>query len=405
MARFAYRGLDKGGASVRGDISADTREAAIFMLGQRDLTILELIEGVASPAESIWERDLIGGSTLPDPVFARIAREMAVLTRARVPVDRMLAILERTARDRPARRWLSQVAARVREGETLPEAFAAAQPKISEWHLGLIRAGDVSGALDQALAALADYLEKAEANRRRIRSALVYPAFVLVAAFVTLILLVTLVLPTFEGIFASAGQSLPEPANSILVLGKGLRANAAVIAAGAVTLILLLLAVSRSQPGRIGLARLVLALPIIGPLRRQLDSARFARTAALLTANGVQIDATAQAAVASIGNAALRRDTETIVPMLVAGDTVATALRKGSALDPLVADMAEVGAEAGQLPILLGHAADLLDAQTEARAGTLVTLIAPVATIVLGGLVAIVIMSVMSAMLQLNALI
>lgn len=405
MPRFRYRGFDRKGAQVRGDLTADSRASALLRLREREITITDLAEGAAGPKESIWQRDLLAGDTLSDRSFARIAREMALLVSARVPMDRMLAILERTAPDKQARAWMKAVAARVREGETLSQACAEVHPRLPDRHLGLMRAGETSGALASALTSLADYLEAADASRRRIRGALVYPAFVLLAAFVTLILLVTLVLPTFEGIFASAGQSLPEPSNTILQIGKWLRGNALQVTAGTLGAVLFLVLVTRSETGKVALARLVLALPVIGPLRRRIDSARFARTASLLVGNGVQIDVAAGSAVASIGNAALRRQAAAMVPLLISGATVAEALHRTEVLDPLVADMAEVGAEAGQMPQLLLHAADLLEAQAEARANTLVTLIAPMATIVLGGLVAVVIMSVMSAMLQLNSLI
>ena len=405
MAGFAYRALDRAGGPKSGVITAESQEAALAQLRARGLTVTELDAARPGAAESIWQRDLLAPTSLPDRKLAPMMRELATLLAARVPVDRCFDILQRTTRDKLSKRWLGAVAARLREGGAMSDAFAEAAPPVPQRHLGLIRAGEQSGALPETLTALADHLEQTEDSRRRIRGALVYPAFVLVAAFVTLLLLVTLVLPTFEGIFAGAGRSLPEPSNTILQIGKWIRGHAPQLAAGAVGLGLLLVLIARTGAGRLALSRLALLVPVIGGLRRQLDTARFCQTFAMLSANGVETLAALQSAIGAMASPALRHGARDLPGLVASGGALSAVLRGRPGFDQTAADMAEIGEETSRLPDMMAHTASLLQKQAESRAGTLVTLIAPVATIVLGGLVAVVIMSVMSAMLQLNSLV
>lgn len=390
MTRYRYSAVGRDGAMVKGRVSAATPEQA----GER------LISRGVVPVTIQAARRGGGGGFARRQDLALFTRELAMLLDARVPIDRALQALAEAAQGETAGRVAATLRSELRAGRSLSEAMGDEGLGFPDFYVGLVQAGEASGALAEVFERLADMIEKSEALRAKLRGALTYPAFVLGLTILTLLILLVFVVPQFATLFGDGRTELPLQTRLVLGASDGLRSwgwlGAAVIA-GAVTALLVF---RRTEAMKRLTDVLLLRLPGLGRVVRMGAGVRYCRALGTMIQNGVELTEAVRIARRTLDNVELARALSAVDAPLAAGRGLAEPLRDTGLLPPMVVHIVAVGEESGRLPEMLLRTADMVEAEVERRITRFMSLLTPVVMLVLGGVIAVVIGSILSAMLQ-----
>lgn len=384
---FYYRAAHRDGHLETGVVQAASREAAGQTLAARGLFALEL-----RPDRAAEPR----GSRLPVNDLALGLRVMATLLDSGLPLARALAAMDDLV---PAswRGGLPAVRESVRQGGTLAAALQSSTLGIPPLVIGMVQAGEAGSGIAPAVRRAAELTEQAAATRRALRSALAYPMVLAGAGLLSVALMVTVVLPRFAAILADLGQTLPRGARMLLAASDAVRAGW--LPAG-VTIVLLLVAWRAwvaSEAGRRAWDAFLLAMPIVGDIRRASAVSRFSAALAALLDSGVPIASAMQHASRAMGDAALAWRVLSARDAVVAGSGVARALEAADAMTPTAARLLRAGEEAGQVAAMLQHASRIEGERAEGKVRGAVRLLEPALIIGFGGMVAVVAGSLLQA--------
>jgi general secretion pathway protein F len=407
VTSFRYEAFGSAGELQRGEIEAVSIDVAIEALQGRGWlpVTAEASAGRNSATAPSWlHRDLFAKTAVPDNDLAVATHELGTLLQAGLALDQTLETVIEVTESRRLKHALTGALAGIRAGGTLADALASQGRTFPALALGLVRAGEHSGALDIALLRLSEFLSKAHAVRESIRSALVYPIILLIVAGLSLTLIVTVVLPQFKPLFRDAGRTLPLPTRIVMVVGETLQqgwwAYALILLAlvvGARLLLSMPLVTARWHA-------LLLRLPMFGALIAKTEAARFTRTLGTLLAAGMPVPAAHALAVEVIGNRAVHQRVSMVASSLREGQGLAAPLLRANVFPPLVAKLARVGEETGRLSAMLIKTADIYERDVQRVIERLLAVLAPALTVGLGGLIAAIIASVLMAILGLNEL-
>ena len=399
MPRFRYKAVTADGEVVEGEMDGAGRAEIIDRLRSGG--------GVPIRADEIRGRpragrrlSLFGGARpLREAELVSLTRELATLMQARLPLDRALATLAEVADSGPRRDFIRRVLDQVRSGATLADALAGAGQPLPTVFTGMVRAGEAGDHLETVLSQLADTLEHARALKEHVVSALIYPAFVLVTALASLVLLLVAVLPEFRPLFDQTGAEMPTSTWAMIALGEGLRAYGAAIGlALAVAFLALRNWLGRSS-GRLAWDRWVMRLPLFRSLVVRLETARFTRTLAPLLGNGLPLLEALPIAIGTVGNRSLRQALGDLAPRLKRGEHLSAALEACEPVPSLAVRMIRVGEEGDQFEQMLMKVAGIYEDEVRRTVQRLLALLVPAVTLGLGLIVAVIVGSMMSAIL------
>ncbi len=413
MALFRYTALTPAGQPAEGELEGASAEEVIDRLLRRGLIPIEAALSQGAPGTAPVPNGPSLGRRLPTQEVVLFAQQLGRLLAARLPLDASLGIVAGLARGRVTRAVLADVQDRVRGGSGLAAALAAqgqgaqGQGAIQTFPrllVATIRAGEEAGALPEVLGRAATLLARAEAVRQGIVSAMVYPAILAITATGAIGVVLLVVLPQFEPLFAEAGTRLPAVTRAVMGLGH-------VVAAGWWVLPLLVLlgalawrwAMARPGPAR-ALSGLALRLPLLGGLVLRFNAAAFARTLAALLGNGVPAARALPLAVEAVGNREMAARLAEAAARMTQGEGVAAPLAALRLLPDLLVRLVQVGEETGRLAELLAEAAEMLETEAQRRVERLVALLVPAMTILMGLAIAVVIAAVFLAMISINDL-
>ena len=336
-------------------------------------------------ARSRWRRLLSrfqGRVPMRDIVV--FARQFATMIQSGLPLVPSLRVLAEQTANRRLAAVVGEVRHDVEAGRTLAGALGEHPAVFSRLFVSMVTAGEAGGVLDTVLARLADSLEKSDSLARKVRGALVYPAVVLVVSALAVLVLLEIVIPTFQEMFAAAELPLPLPTRVVIGFSEGLRDYwwlPALLAVGAGTG----LRRARATPrGRRVLDRLVLALPVVGHLHRKVAVARFARTLGTLVGSGVAILEALEITAAGTGNRVVQDAVMNSRTSIAGGRTIAGPLRESGVFPPMVPQMIHVGEQTGGLDEMLAKIADFYDDEVERSVEGLLAGFEPVMVTFLG---------------------
>ncbi len=322
-------------------------------------------------------------------------RQLATLVRAGMPLLRALHTIEEQLDDGPLREASRRIAEDVEGGMSCSEALARHPRIFPDFYVNMIKAGELGGLLDEILLRLADFLEKQNRLASRVRSALVYPSFVLGAALLILLLLMIFVVPTFISMFKDLGGALPLPTRILIGLCNVVR-NPLSLAGGVGVVVLLLgayRAMSVTPRGRLFLHRLFLHAPLVGSLVQGVAVARFARTLGTLLTSGVPILTALDTVEATVGNLVIAHAIHLVRDRIKEGESVAGPMEASRAFPPLVVRMVALGEETGQLDKMLVQIATSFEEEVDLQVASLTQLLEPVLIIGLGLIVGFIVIS------------
>ncbi len=397
--RVAYKAIGSDGQVIEGELSAESREAAIEQLRRRGVVPLK---AETTGSARVSRRGLFARRSATPPrgrALALFTRELAIFLRAGFALDRALGTLSGLNQDLGMKALAGDLLAKVKSGLSLADAMARHEAVFPAFYIGMIRAGEAGGALEVVLERLAISLEKSEALKARVRAAMAYPAIVLLLTLVTLFVLLVWVIPEFEPLFQS-GRNEPPLITTIVMQASRLTIDWGWLLPVLFALWVAFFLRARRDPARKQRQeRRWLKLWIAGELIRKVETARFSRTLGTLLANGVTLIKAVEIARGTLANAAISEALGGLRAALSKGEGLAGPLRQSAAFPPMALQLIEVGDESGNLDEMLLKVADIFDEEVDRGLERMVALLVPLVTITLGMLVAIIIASMISAIL------
>lgn len=387
MLAFQYQAINTKGKKQKGTLrssSIDTAREEIKKLGLFPTQIHEIALPAAtfSPKEKIF---FIRQLSFSNRTLGAFTRQLAILTDAGIPLVRGLKILQEQEKSPLWQKTISQLIHSLENGAPFSESLAQ-HPKIfSKLYVNMIKAGEMNGDLANVLTRLADLMEKMLRLKKKVVSALIYPAIVILLAIGVLTLLLTFIAPKFKGIFATVLGNKPLPVLTQWVIDTGtFMQNHALNAIGAAFLILLVLKIAaHTSSGALFLDKIKLKIPLIGDLLLKNISSRFCRVLETLIASGVPLLQSFLIARETTNNATIFKAIGQIHHHVQEGETITTSLRAHHIFPPMMINMIQVGEETGELPEMLKKVADIYEEEVDLSAGALAHLLEPVMIITL----------------------
>jgi general secretion pathway protein F len=404
MPRYRYEAVDNAGEVLRDEIEAATPEAAVERLRDQGLLPLSVNEAKGGFLRgSLGQPWFSQRRALSRKSVTLLTQQLANLLHAGMPLDRALTILISVSEDEQTQTLLERVQEKVRGGSSLADALEA-QGAFSRFYLNMIRAGEAGGALEVVLKRLTEFLERSQALRETVTSALIYPIILLSVSALSVIILLTFVVPQFQQLFADAGKALPLATQIVIAVGDGFRHYWWV---GAMLLVLLVAALRQqlSQPvSRARWDRWFLSLPLFGDFIAKVETARLSRTLGTLLGNGVSLLNALAIVRETLTNQVLSTALGEVAEHVKTGRGLAEPLQESGNFPKLAVQMIRVGEETGQLQEMLLQVAETYDGEVQTAVKRMLTLLEPALILGLGVIIAGIIMSILVAILSLNEL-
>jgi general secretion pathway protein F len=397
MPTFAYRAVDAGGRRSRGQLSAATVAAVARELEGRGLLLLDVREQRAAATASAGRVPFRRRQAVLE-----FTRAVAALLPAGMPLPRALRAAVATA-PASARDVFEAVAARVERGDELHAALAEHPRWFSPLYAGMVRAGEKSGALDDAFVRLAAHLERDAELRSKLVSMSIYPAMLALVGLASVLVLVLFVLPRFADLLLSAGATLPRSTDLILTVAVGARESWRELLLVPAALLVAWVWTGTTVAGRSVRSRVLMRLPLVGAWRRQALAASFARMTGELLAGGAPLLAALADARDCTDDPGARAEVERIRSRVREGSPLNGAIAERGLFPDVLVQLVRLGEEAGRLSDFLVKAADLLERRTERAVERLVAIAEPAMIVLFGGLVALVALALLQAIYGVNA--
>ncbi|SIQ86988.1 MSHA fimbrial biogenesis protein MshG [Aeromonas hydrophila] len=376
MSSFAYKGRDSQGNAVSGVVDAATEMAAAEQLMRRGVMPTELKPGKSKAAALDWSLLLERGVRLDELVV--FSRQMYALTRAGIPILRAIAGLEESAHSKPLKRALHALGEELGNGRPLSSSMQAHPRVFSSLFVAIIHVGENTGQLEEAFLQLANYFELELETRKRIKTAMRYPSFVLIAIGIAMVILNIMVIPVFAGMFAKFGVELPL-ATRILLATSHFFVHYWWVMLG--VLLAMVFGWRRwvsTIKGKLTWHRWQLKLPIVGTIIERSLLARFARSFSMMLKAGVPLNTALSLVADAVDNAWMAGRIRDMRAGIERGESLLRTAGSSGLFTPLVMQMIAVGEETGQVDDLLHEAAEYYEREVDYDLKSLTARIEPI---------------------------
>ncbi|MHC4477978.1 MAG: type II secretion system F family protein [Planctomycetota bacterium] len=407
MPVFQYEALDSQGVEVKDRIEALSQKEAISKI--RNLgyfpTKVRARGAEKKPAvAAMGAKPRRGaGGKVKVKMVAQFARQLSTLQDAGLPILRSLRILQEQQKSGTFKRVLGYVAEDIEGGSTLSEALGHFPRTFDRLFVNMVAAGETGGVLDLILARVADFMEKIQRLKARVKSAMVYPIVVMVAAFTILLLLMWKVIPKFEKVLKEMVEGeLNALTRAVLNISSWIAYDFGwlVLIGVPIGFVFLCRLLRQFRGGRMVLDTIKLRLPVIGKLSSRISVSRWTRTLGTLISAGVPILDALKSTRETAGNEVYSTMLENVHNSIRQGDTFANPLRQSKTVDLIVSNMVAVGEETGDLDKMLLKVAENYDEQVDVLVAGLMSLLEPIMIIVLGAIVMVIVLSIFMPMMQ-----
>jgi type IV pilus assembly protein PilC len=381
MPVYTWVAETKKGRKLKGELEAADERIALSQLKRRNLTVKKLkpkpkdiFENVSWMQPKVKNKDIV--------VFTR---QFSTMIDAGLPLVQGLTILAEQSENKTFKAILKEITKDVEGGSTLAEAMKKHPKVFDELFVNLVAAGEVGGILDTILRRLADYIEKAEKLKSRIKGAMTYPLVVVAIAIIVISVILIFVIPVFEDMFAGFGAALPAPTQLVVNMSRFVKGNFHFIFIGLAIGIVALKQYRNSKQGRRSTDALLLKVPIFGELLRKVAVARFTRTLGTMIQSGVPILDSLEIVAKTSGNVILEEIIYEVRGSIAEGQTIAEPLSETDIFPGMVVQMISVGEATGALDTMLGKIADFYDDEVDAAVEALTSMLEPLLMLFLGG--------------------
>ncbi|HWW63217.1 MAG TPA: type II secretion system inner membrane protein GspF [Sphingomonadaceae bacterium] len=402
MRRYAYLALDTAGRERRGSVRAETLGAARAQLDARRFHVVRIV-AEADASALLSRRASSARRRLRTKDLTLFTRQLATLVQV-TPLEEALRTVVRQAEGAKVRAVLGAVHAGVVEGRRLADAMAREPASFPPLYRAMIAAGEGSGALPTLLERVADLLERQAKIRGKIVTALAYPLILALVAAGVVTALMLFVVPEVVAQFDGVGQQLPLLTRIVIGISTFLARWWWALALGLVVAAFAAWRALRNPATRLAFDGALLRVPLLGRLIRDLHAARMSRTLATMVASRLPLLDGLALTIGTIRNHALRAATADIVEAVRGGGGLSAAFGRAGLFPPLLVHMMASGEASGRLDMMLERAADYLEREFDTFTATMLALLEPAIIVVMGGLVALIVLSILLPILQLDAL-
>ena len=407
MPVFEYTALNDKGKKLKGIIDAQSTAAARQKLRDSNIYLTDLQESSEAKKSISLKRPLEG-------LFRKVGtREVTVMTRqlatllgAGLPLVQSLTTLIAQTSHPQLKTILSRVREEVNEGSSFSQTMTHYPQVFPAFYLNMVRAGEASGTLHLVLERLADFSEKQQALKGRVRAALAYPLFMFLIGSVVLFFLVTFVVPNVTRIFDEMHQTLPLITIILIGVSRFLETFWWVIVAGLIgAFVALKYFLSKTQKGQTLLDRTLLALPVIGPMNRKMAVARFSRTLGTLLESGVPLLASLEIVRNIVGNSLISAAIQKAGQDVREGQSLSAPLARSGIFPAISVEMISVGEQSGNLEPMLYRIAEAYEKEVESSITMLTSLLEPIMILVMGLAVGFIVVSILLPIFEMNQLV
>jgi len=392
---YQYVAYNQAGEVIKGKLAASTEDGAVELLDYAGYRVINLKE--------------VGQNPVSNRLFGRLSRvkksdvvlfyrQLALLIESGLNIVTALEILQSQALSRKLKEVIGVVISDLRGGMQLSGALSKHPDIFPSIHCRSLSVGEQTGSLETVLRQVADYTEKEINAAKSVKNALIYPIVASVVAVGVVIVMVTFVLPAFSDLYSSLGAELPPLTQMVIDASNALRAYGVYIMLGLLVVLLLTYAFSRTVTGRYQLDKLGLKLPLVGHVNLLNQLSRLSRNLSLLFRSGLSLVEIMPMLVQSSSNMVVARALVDVQQEMIKGEGLYRPMAKNDLFLPMLVQMVRVGEESGNLDTTLLAVAESYETEAEYRTRTLITLIQPAMILVIGGLVALIAISMFSAM-------
>lgn len=377
MPAYLYRARDSGGQMVKGKVDAESEHDVIGRLRNQGYLVLE-VEKDRDLQVMLQERGSLFARKASGKDLAIFSRQFATMINAGLPVVTSLKVLSRQTANVRLATALTAVAAEVEAGESLANAFSRQSEVFPTVMIQMIAAGEVGGILDEVLTRLANQLEKEEIIRQKVKSALVYPSIVSCVAVLVVVFLMMFVVPKFVEVYGDLGADLPFVTNLLIVVSNGFRQFWWVALTVVVLTVVGMKYWLKTEEGAFAWDKVLLKVPIFGPMVQKQAIGRFTRTLGGLLSSGVPILKALAVVEKTVGNRVIAAAVREALDDVRQGQNLAVPLRRSGRFPPMVLEMVSIGEETGTLEEMLGKIADFFEEEVQRTAERLSSSLEPV---------------------------
>ena len=403
MANFLYLALDAKGEQTTGSVQASSESEAIQQLRSLGLYPTQVVEegkGVLAAgntkgrARGKKKLKTAAGGKVKVKTVAMFTRQLATLIEAGLPLLRALTVLGKQEADPAMKATLTSLAESIQSGATFSESLAQHPRIFNKLFVNMVKAGELGGVLEVVLNRLAEYMEKAEKLKSKIKSAMVYPVIVMFIAVGILVFLLLVVVPKFKEMFADAGAGdLPLISQIVFGASENMMANPFILPNAAWLFIVggilfvIFKAWSGTKVGRFVVDTMKMKIPLLGDLNSKSSISRFARTLGTLISSGVPILQALGITRDTAGNVVVSRAIDVVHDAVKEGESVVTPLASCGIFPDMVVSMVDVGEETGQLPEMLLKVANVYDEEVDGAVTAMVSVLEPMMIVILAVIV------------------
>ena len=396
MPTYQYEAMDHSGREVKDTIDAATQEEAQQLIRQKGFFVTKIAERAKAKAAkktSVKKGGRKGKKKsftigkISTKQLCTFTRQLSTLQDAGLPILRSLKILHGQCKPGVLKNSLAEVVDDIESGSTLSDAFAKHPKAFDRLYCNMIKAGEAGGALEAILQRLADFKEKSQSLKRRIKSAMVYPIVVIFVACVIVGFILYFIIPKFEAIFKDFGVPLPGMTTFLIHASHFVINYFYLVFLAPILFWIMIKLLYRNKTGAYVCDRILLLIPVMGAIVEKSTVARTMRTLGTLVQSGVPILESINIVRDTAGNAVFERAFTRVYESIREGETIAQPLREARLVDDIVVNMIDVGEETGDLDTMLNKIADNYDEEVEALVEGLVSLLEPIMIVTLGGII------------------
>lgn len=387
MPKYKYVGFTADGKKVENSIEADDVRGAKKLLRRQNIRATKVI------APAFFEVDL--GAYMVEKGLARpfgraelmrFTRQLAILINAGVPILECMEILYKQEQNPMLKRVVKNISMSVEEGKTLYDSMSQ-QQGFDKLYCALVKAGEAAGILDGILVKLAEFLEKAEKLKKKVKSALTYPVIVVIVGIIVIFGLMTFVVPQFVDILKETNQAIPWVTQTVMDVSSFFQNYTLLLIAGLVAGTMFFLNFIKTKEGKQAWDRFTMKAPLFGMLVIKGNLSSFTRTLATMLAAGVPIIDSLEICIETLDNTQIAKDLTKVRKAVIEGKSITEPLSRITYFPPLVTQMIKVGESTGNLDQMLLKVADVFEDEVNELVDNLTKLIEPIILVVLGGII------------------
>lgn len=392
---FAYTAYTEDRRMVKGKVSAISEEAAAELLGYGGYKVVSLKS--ALPVLN-REKLLARFSRIKPAEIVMFSRQLALLLESGTDIVTALDLLQNQITNQTLKKTIGEISSDIRGGSSLSKALGKHPRAFSSMYSRAIAAGEQGGNLEVVLRQMADYVEKGVVTEKRIKSALTYPVVVVIVMIIVVVVMVTKVFPTFINLYSQLGADLPKLMKMLMGFTNWTNHYGIFLLLGLVIVVGVIYIYRRTPPGRYRWDTMMLGLPVFGRIIQLGELSRCCRTMSLLIKVGLPLPEVLASTVRGIGNKAIEESMARVQQKLIRGEGLSKPMAAEKLIMPLMTQMVGVGEETGNLENTLTTVAESLETESNDKTNAALALIQPVITIILGLVVAVIVLTMFSAL-------